>query len=145
MISIHQRVFLSALIALSVFIGISAWVLEGYFTHYTEANIKDKLQNYVYSLLATAQEDQQGRMRLPEILPDPKLNQPDSGTRAYIKGETDPYQWFSASIINSGFNAEESIKALTDFSSGQKLYSKTTENYSRFIYTVSWEDYQSIE
>jgi two-component system sensor histidine kinase PhoQ len=150
MISIHQRVFISALITLCLFLGLSAWILDGFFRQYTESAIKDSLQNHIYSLLATAKEDQQGQMYLPEILPNPKLNQPNSGTRAYvqgeyIQGEKEPYQWFSASTLNSNFDAKLSTKDVPNFTSGQKLYSITATNYSRYIYTISWEDYQSIE
>jgi len=145
MISIHQRVFFSALITLCLFLGISAWVLEGFFSKQAETNIQEMLQNYVYSLLATAKEDQQGRMRLPEVLPDPKLNQPDSGTRAYIRGKTEQYEWFSASTLNSSFKPLSSNNPVMQINSGQKFYSITNTNFSRLVYAISWEDYQAVE
>jgi len=73
MISIHQRVFLSAMLTLCLFLGLSVWFLEGFFKSYVEKNMQDNLQNYIYSLLASANEDELGRMRLPDILPNPAL------------------------------------------------------------------------
>ncbi|MFK5894491.1 MAG: ATP-binding protein [Pseudomonadota bacterium] len=141
MISIHQRVFLSAMLTLCLFLGLSAWVLEGFFRSYTEQNMQDRLQNYIYSLLASANEDQQGKMRLPDILPDPRLNQPDSGTRAYVYGEKNSYHWSSASALKSDFNPQ----MIPDIQTGQNNYSISRDNYSRLIFAVKWEDYQLIE
>ncbi|MFK5987109.1 MAG: ATP-binding protein [Pseudomonadota bacterium] len=141
MISIHQRVFVSALVTLCLFLGLSAWVLDSFFSNHVEKNIHEQLQNMVYSLLASAYEDKQGRMRLPELLADPKLNQPDSGSRAYIQGENKSYQWFSASTINSNFTPPK-VKPLV---AGEKQFSINKNNYSQLIFVVSWEDYQAIE
>ena len=141
MISIHQRVFLSVMFTLCLFLGLSSWFLESFFKNHVEKNMQDKIQNYIYSLLASANEDKLGRMRLPDILPNPSLNQPDSGIRAYVYGENNNYYWSSASAINSGFNP----KTLASIQSGEKIYSIEKNNYSRMVFAINWEDFQSIQ
>jgi len=141
MISIHQRVFLSAMFTLCLFLGLSVWVLESFFKTYVENNMQEKLQNYVYSLLASANEDDRGRMRLPEILPNPALNQPDSGVKAYVIGEKNSYKWSSASALNSQFDQ----LSIPDIQAGEKNYSITKNNLSRMIFAVNWEDFQLIQ
>ncbi len=140
MISIHQRVFFSSLVTLGLFLSISAWVLDGIFSRYVEKNMQDRLQNIAYSLLASAFENKQGKMRLPELLANPKLNQPDSGTRAYVQNQQKNYQWFSASSLNSDFKPPKKIDTLT----GEKDYA-IIHGYSQLIFVVSWEDYQGVE
>jgi len=141
MISIHQRVFLSAMFTLCIFLGLSVWFLEGFFKNYVEENMQDRLQNHIYSLLASANENDQGRMRLPEILANPLLNQPYSGTRAYVSGENNNYYWSSASALNSNFNPQ----LLPPIQAGEKIYSIIEKNYSQLIYAINWEDFQSIQ
>ncbi len=141
MISIHKRVFLSAMFTLCLFSGLSVWVLDEFFRSYTEKNMQDRLQNYIYSLLASANENKQGKMRLPDILPDPRLNQPDSGTRAYVSGEKNTYHWYSASVLNPDYKAQ----TIANIEAGKSHYSITRENYSRLVFAVKWEDYQSID
>jgi len=80
-------------------------------------------------------------MRLPDILPDPRLNQPDSGTRAYVYGENNSYHWSSASMLNLDFKP----LIVNNIQAGETNYSITADNYSRLTFAVKWEDYQSIE
>jgi two-component system sensor histidine kinase PhoQ len=129
------------MITLCLFLGLSVWVLDNFFKNHVENNMQDRLQNYVYSLLASANEDKQGRMRLPDILPNPSLNLPHSGVRAYVYGEKNRYHWSSASALNSPFN----VQSIPAIQAGKKLYSILKNNYSRMVFAVNWEDFQSIQ
>lgn len=141
MISIHQRVFLSAMFTLCLFLGLSIGFLDGFFKKHVEENMQDRLQNTIYSLLASANEDEQGRMRLPDILPNPALNQPYSDIRAYVYGEKNSYHWSSASALNSDLNHQ----TIPPVQAGQKIYSIMKNNYSRMVFSINWEDFQSIQ
>jgi two-component system, OmpR family, sensor histidine kinase PhoQ len=141
MISIHRRVFLSAMLTLCLFLGLSIWFLDDFFKTHVEKNMQDSLQNHIYSLLASANEDELGRMRLPDILPNPSLNQPDSGIRAYVYGENNNYHWSSASAINADFNPQ----IISSIKTGETIYSILQNNYSRMVFAIKWEDFQSIQ
>lgn len=97
--SIARRLLISSLVLLVAFLGIAAAALDRAFRSSAESAARDRLQAHVYTLLTSAKEDEQGRMRLPEILAAPDFNQPDSGLYAKITGENGAYRWRSRSLL----------------------------------------------
>ncbi len=97
--SIARRLLISSLVILVAFLGIAAAALDRAFRSSAESAARDRLQAHVYTLLTSAKEDDQGRMRLPEILAAPDFNQPDSGLYAKITGENGNYRWRSRSLL----------------------------------------------
>lgn len=97
--SIHLRLLLVATLVLGGFIVIAGWALETAFRESSKTALQEKLQSNVYALLAAADVDAQGKMRLPQTLPEPRFSQPDSGLYAFVtdmKGE--PF-WRSPSTL----------------------------------------------
>ncbi len=97
--SIHGRLLLVASVVLAAFLGLGALALDQAFRESVESAMRDRLQQQVYALLGAAGEDDQGRMRLPEDLPNPRLVSPDSGLYAAVAGEAGAYQWRSRSLL----------------------------------------------
>ncbi len=99
--SITHRLLVSNLLVLVTFLGLAGAALDRAFRSSSETAVRERLQAHVYTLLATAEADEQGRMRLPEALSAPAFNAPDSGLYAEVAGEDGAYRWRSASMIGS--------------------------------------------
>lgn len=97
--SIHRRLLLVATLVLAAFLGLGALALDRAFSDSVDQSARERLLGQVYALLGAAEEDEQGRMRLPMQLPDPRLSNPDSGVYARVSGEHGGYRWSSASLI----------------------------------------------
>lgn len=97
--SITRRLLVSNLVILAAFLGFAGAALDRAFRASTESAQRAQLQAHVYTLLTAAQEDEQGRMRLPQALTAPAFNQPDSGLYAEVQGENGGYHWRSGSLI----------------------------------------------
>lgn len=106
--SIHGRLLLVASLVLVAFLGFGALALDRAFRESMESAIRDRLLQQVYALLGAAAEDELGRMRLPEHLPNPRLASPDSGLYAAVAGEAGEYLWRSRSSLGRdiGFNRQ---------------------------------------
>jgi len=98
-LSISQRLIISNLLILVCFLGLAGVVLDRAYRNSTETALRDELQAHVYTLLAAANEDPVGRMRLPGALPTPAFNRPDSGLFAEVNGENGGYHWRSGSLL----------------------------------------------
>ena len=97
--SITRRLLLSNLVVLGVFLGLAGAALDRAFRTSSETAVREQLRAHVYTLLATADEDERGRMRLPEVLTAPAFNNPDSGLYAEVRGENETYRWRSGSLL----------------------------------------------
>lgn len=98
-LSISQRLVISSLLILACFLGLAGAVLDRAYRNSTETATRDELQAHVYTLLAAANVDTIGRMRLPQVLPTPAFNRPDSGLFAEVSGEQGGYHWRSESLL----------------------------------------------
>jgi two-component system sensor histidine kinase PhoQ len=103
--SIRRRLLLISALLVFGFIGAAAWSLNAAFRDATRTALVERLQAHIYTLLASAKEDPKGRLRMPETLPDPLFNRPDSGLYAMIEGEQGGYHWRSASLLGRALPA----------------------------------------
>jgi len=98
MVSIRTRLLLAASAVLLVFIGLCGLGLEKAFRDSAEAAQSGRLQGLVYALLGAAEAGADGRLSLgPEDLPEPRLQQPQSGLEAALLDETGAELWRSPS------------------------------------------------
>ena len=80
-LSLHVRLLLAASLVLGGFLGLTGVALDRAFRDSSEQALKDQLLSHVYALLAAADEDLQGGLKLPQLLTDPRFNQPGSTNR----------------------------------------------------------------
>ncbi len=97
--SIHFRLLMAATLVLVAFLGLAGIAVERAYHSSSRQALREGLLASVYSLLAAAQEDERGGMRLPEVLPDPRFNRPDSGRVATVTALNGDYRWRSASAL----------------------------------------------
>ncbi len=97
--SLQRRLLLAASLVLAGFLGLTGWALDEAFQASLEQAMRDRLLGMVYALLAAAEDDARGALRLPQLLPDPRFNQPGSGIFAEVTGAD--WRWRSASLLGS--------------------------------------------
>jgi len=140
--SLHSRLLLVASLVLASFLGLGALALDRAFRTSGEEAMRERLQGQVYLLLGAAAEDAEGRMRLPDALPDPRLSNPDSGLYAQVTGENGGYVWKSFSLIG------RDMAFLSHQGAGVRHFVKKHFNGEEFYlinFGVLWEDFDGRE
>ncbi len=140
--SIHLRLLLAASLVLAAFFGLGGYALDRAFTESAETATRERLLGYVYALLAAAQEDDRGRMRLPAALLDPRFSNPDSGLYARVAGASGRFGWRSPSLIGRSF------EFLSETPPGNKVFKGQQMNSTRFNvlnFGVMWVDDNDTE
>ena len=131
--SITRRLLVSNLIVLAAFLGLAGTALDRAFRNSSEAAAREQLQAHVYTLLATANEDDRGRMRLPEVLAAPAFITPDSGLYAEVEGENGTYHWRSGSLIG------KDRRLVAGSLAGETTF-RVVPGLAMFEQGVGWED-----
>jgi two-component system sensor histidine kinase PhoQ len=140
--SLHSRLLLAATLVLAGFIGATGLALDKAFRVSARASMQDRLQSYIYALLAAADEDDGGRMIPPQEIPEPRFSKPDSGLYAMIAGPDGRPLWHSRSL------AGRSISMVQQQSPGQREFRRLTQagmELYAISFGVAWEDYASSE
>lgn len=136
--SLHGRLLLAATLALAGFLGATGVALYQAFRDSAQAAQQERLLGQVYALLAAANEDKDGRMLLPQALPDPKLNNPASGFYAMVRSADGDFEWRSPSLTGheAGFLSQQPP--------GQRSFGDARQDAQvlRVInFGLAWEDY----
>ncbi len=140
--SLHARLLSAASLVLAGFLGATGLALDEAFKVSAEASMQDRLQSYIYALLAAADEDSLGRMILPEELPDPRFSKPDSGLYAMVAAHNGNPPWRSPSLTGRDID-------IVDRQSPGKGYFRRLSGRGMELYVinfgVAWEDYAGAE
>ena len=133
---------LAATLVLAGFIGATGLALDKAFRVSARASMQDRLQSYIYALLAAADEDDGGRMIPPQEIPEPRFSKPDSGLYAMIAGQDGRPLWHSRSL------AGRSVNIVQQQSPGQREFRRLTQagmELYAISFGVAWEDYAKAE
>jgi two-component system sensor histidine kinase PhoQ len=140
--SLHSRLLLAASLVLAGFLGATGLALDKAFRVSAEAAMQDRLQSYIYALLAAADEDTDGRMIPPKELPEPRFSKPDSGLYAVINRHGGAVLWRSGSLTGRDIDVTEQQPP------GERRFSRLTlagmQLYT-LAFGVAWEDYAGTE
>jgi two-component system sensor histidine kinase PhoQ len=140
--SIHQRLFLAASLVLSAFLGLTGLALDKAFRSASEEALQARLFSSVYALLAAAEEDQEGRLRMPQVLTDPRFNRPESGLYAQVSGRQENYLWQSSSSLG------HKLGFLHQMPPGESKFERFKFDGGETMglsFGVVWEDFQGRE
>ncbi len=140
--SLHSRLLLAATLVLAGFIGATGLALDKAFRVSAKASMQDRLQSYIYALLAAADEDDSGRMIPPQEIPEPRFSKPDSGLYAMIAGPDGRPLWHSRSLAGRG------VDLVQQQSPGQREFSRLKQagvELNAISFGVAWEDYAKGE
>jgi two-component system sensor histidine kinase PhoQ len=133
--SIHSRILFSALIVLILFMGLTGLILEKAFRDNVENAQREYLRTQIYTLLATAEINENNQLQLPEEITEPRLNISESGLHARVMTVNDKVVWQSKSMLNTKIPLPSKIK-MGEFSFANKMQEENT--YSLVNFTTIW-------
>jgi two-component system sensor histidine kinase PhoQ len=133
---------LAASLVLSAFLGLTGLALDEAFRSASEEALQARLFSSVYALLAAAEEDERGRLKMPEVLTDPRFNRPDSGLYARVSGKGAGYSWQSPSSLGRtlGF-----LQEMQPGESKIERFKIDDDAAMGLSFGVVWEDFQGRE
>ncbi len=97
--SLGARLTLALAVVLVAFLGLAGLAVERAFREGVEQAVRENLAVQVYLLLGAAEIDGQGHLRMPDVLPEPRLGTPDSGLYAAIRDGSGEPLWQSESSV----------------------------------------------
>ena len=98
-LSLNTRLLLASSVVLAAFLGITGLVLDRAFRASADTALRDRLQGYVYALLAASDLDARGKLHLPAELPDPRFSLIGSGLYAEVVDSGGKSVWRSKSLL----------------------------------------------
>lgn len=99
MTSLNRRLLLATGVTLIVFLGLTGTVLDSAFRASAQSAVQDRLQAHVYALLAAADPDASGTLRVPSELPEARFTTPGSGLYARVLDGGGAMVWHSPSML----------------------------------------------
>ena len=97
--SLRKRLLISASLVLFIFLGLMGVVLDQAFRNSAENSIAERLKIQIYGLLSVTEFDSH-KLTLPEILQEPRFNNPGSDLFALVLNDMGEEQWRSPSSID---------------------------------------------
>jgi len=122
MTSLTSRVTLSAIIVLVVFITLTGLALEKAFEQSALPAISERLSAQLYLTMAETEIDNNGQLIMPNNLPTPRLNLPDSGLYAWIMDRKDQTIWQSPSTLGLSHTPPNTSSAFEQQAMGEIIY-----------------------
>ncbi len=142
-LSLHARLLIAASLVLGGFLGATGLALDKAFRNSSEQALRERLLGHVYALLAAAEEDPEGRLTLPDLLTDPRFNQPGSGYYARVDTPDDGLLWRSPS------NTGSSLAFGREQEPGQQGFERFAGpkggQFAALSFGIAWEFFDGIE
>lgn len=131
-LSINSRMLISAGIILAAFLGVTGVTLDNSFRISTEEAMRERMLSLTNVLIASADEDETGRMRITYALPEARFFIPGSGLYAEIIKNNGETIWVSPSI--SGFTIP--VRAGLDRGESRYDYLYTSDGVPVLVYAL---------
>lgn len=138
MMSLNLRVLLVASAVLSSFFGLAGFTLERAYRQSVEQALTETLRGHVFTLIASGELGEGGRLNFPEVIPDPLFSSLGSGLFAQVASNDGSWRWHSAIMAGmeipfpSEIPRTEQVVSKISHSTGRELY--------LFSYGVVWGD-----
>ena len=132
-LSLRVRMAAVAGIVLALALGLVGIALDTANERSAMAALRDRMESYVYQVLAAIDVDELGAVVAGEDLGDPRLKQPGSGLYVHVHGADD--HWSSPSSL--GLRMAE----LPEIPPGESRFSVPTPDLGFFVYQfgVAWQ------
>lgn len=96
--SINARMLITSGVVLAIFLGVTGVVLEQSFRHSALESVRERLMAHMNVLIASVEEDEDGRMMIAYALPETRFFTPRSGLYAVIMKNNGDKVWVSPSM-----------------------------------------------
>ncbi|HFD16081.1 MAG TPA: histidine kinase [Rhodospirillales bacterium] len=103
--SLRARLGLASLLVVTLFLGLTGLALERAWHQSAREAMQARLEARLYGLLAALEVDADGRLQVPERLPDEALSRPDSGRYAQVETPEGRILWRSPSLLEGSLAA----------------------------------------
>lgn len=114
-LSLTMRSTVTTVLALVAFLGLTGLALDHAYYEGARSSLQDRLQGYVYTFLAITEVGRNGKVLVPDAMPNADFQRPGSGTYAIINGQGG-FHWESASTIGRNFPVD------VDLTPGQPVF-----------------------
>lgn len=137
--SLSFRLLVAEGLALTIFFGLVAIILEQGFRDSAEKALEERLQVQIYSLLSSAEINNAGQLKMPEHLPEPRFINPGSGLYGFIQQKKNELIWRSPSAIGLDPIVPPPLNV------GDSYFS--FDNHGRYVlhYEVIWQNVAGVE
>lgn len=132
MLSLNSRLLLGASLVLVCFLGLTGLALDRAFRDSAEGALRDRLQGYIYALLAAADLQPDGLLHWPQELPEPRFSQAGSGLYAQIISNDGGQYWQSPSMLGIVLPLPSKL------SQGERVFSQVTDAEGVPFYRLSF-------
>ncbi len=135
--SLGTRLLLAASVALAAFLGLTGLALDRAFRDSAQAAIQDRLTGQLHGLLAAADVGADGRMVLPEALPEARFGRINSGLYAQVVDDRGQVTWRSRSLLG------KQLPLVPPLDPGvARFFTWSLDGSELFLYRfgVAWED-----
>ena len=133
--SLNTRITVSAGIVLAVFVALSAFALDRAFRDSASNAREDRLLAQIYLLMAAAEVDGDGTLRVSNRSTEPRLDLPESGLYASIVDGSGTIVWQSRSGLSLDLPPTHALPA------GKQIFRQPTLSGQRYLekaYGVNW-------
>lgn len=137
MLSINSRLVIAATFVLAAFLGLTGWTLDKAYWDSAQTALRERLEAYMYALIAASELRDDGHLHIPEDLPDARFSTPGSGLYAEVRAHDSSSAWRSKSSLGVaigypfGLSRGESGFAQLATAAGQAVYT--------FNFGLAWE------
>lgn len=135
--SINSRLSIVTTVVLSFFLGIAGWALGQAYEQGAETALQERLQSQLYAIIAATDMGKNGRMFMPQNLPEPRLSTPGSGLYAQIISADEAQQWRSPSAMGITLAFPQGLER--GASRFEKITSSEGEDLYSFNLGLAWE------
>jgi len=137
-ISLNLRVLIAASAILSSFFGLAGVTLDQLYRNNAEHSLKERLQGHVYQLIAVGSLDKQGHLTMPDVLPDRRFSDINSGLYAQVASNERNWIWRSLSLNGRKIDLPQRLSRTEQLS--ERISGSNGEEYFALSYGVMWSD-----
>lgn len=142
-LSINSRMLIAASIILFSFLGVTGITLQGSFHASTEESFKERLQVHLNTLIAAAEQGDDGAVRLIHALPEPRFFTERSGLYARIVANDGRVVWASPSMKSIGIPVQGALQR--GQSRFQYLHTKENEPVLLYSLGLTWGEHEKFK
>ncbi|MEO2175926.1 MAG: ATP-binding protein [bacterium] len=129
---------LTASLVLFVFLGLMGLVLDQAFQRSAEKSVSERLLIQIYGLLSVT-ELNAGELFLPEVLQEPRFNNPGSGLFALVLDERGGEQWRSPSSVDLVISQEETVALHAGLEPGSDRFDEIIQSKEQRFFFLSYK------
>jgi len=130
MLSLSQRLFLSAVVVLGLFLAAAGLILEHFFTVSMENIVREKLKVHTYALMSIA-DNNGGTIVLPQQIPEQRFNSDGGALIAIVTDQHQLESWRSLSAADKSF-------FLPPPAEGEWLFGRAVDSSGNAYYVSSY-------